>query len=91
MKTKEELRELKNQFEELSRKLAELNEDELRDVSGGVSAEFVRPVQQLVCPVIKECKFEGNTAKGDGGAIQFEEPQYFKTPFFEGEQNWSDN
>ena len=35
MKTKEELSELKEEVEILSRKLRELNEDELKQVSGG--------------------------------------------------------
>ena len=35
MKTKEELNALKNEVETLNKKLAELNEDELKQVSGG--------------------------------------------------------
>ena len=36
MKTKEELNELKIEYESLNRKLAELSEEELAQVSGGV-------------------------------------------------------
>lgn len=36
MKTKEELNELKIEYESLSRKLAELTDDELEQVTGGV-------------------------------------------------------
>ena len=35
-KTQEELNVLKNEFESLSKKLAELSEDELEQVTGGV-------------------------------------------------------
>ena len=35
MKTKEELNALKEEVETLSKKLAELNEDELKEVTGG--------------------------------------------------------
>ena len=35
MKTKEELNALKNEFEALNEKLAELSEDELKQISGG--------------------------------------------------------
>lgn len=37
MKTKEELNALKEETENLNKKLAELSEDELKQVSGGVS------------------------------------------------------
>lgn len=37
MKTKEELNALKEEFEELNKKLAELSEDELKQVSGGAA------------------------------------------------------
>ena len=36
-KTQEELNELKNEYETLSSKLKELNEDELKQVTGGVA------------------------------------------------------
>ena len=39
MKTKEELNALKNEVETLNKKLAELREDELKLVVGGVSIE----------------------------------------------------
>ncbi len=37
MKTKEELRTLKNEIESLGKKLSELTEDELKEVTGGNS------------------------------------------------------
>ena len=37
MKTKEELNAIKNEVETVSRKLAQLNEEELSQVSGGMS------------------------------------------------------
>lgn len=40
MKTPEELNALKKEFESLNRKLAELTEEELRQVTGGVSASL---------------------------------------------------
>ena len=36
MKTKEELEQIKNEYTELNKKLAELTEEELGQVSGGV-------------------------------------------------------
>ena len=41
MKTKEELNAIKNEVEALNKKLAELNEDELKQVSGGVSESCI--------------------------------------------------
>ena len=40
MKTKEELNALKNEVEALNAKLAELTEDELRQVTGGAGIDF---------------------------------------------------
>ena len=37
MKTKEELDALKNEVKDMNAKLAELNEDELKEVAGGVA------------------------------------------------------
>ena len=37
MKSKDELNALKNEVSELNAKLAELNEDELKEVTGGVT------------------------------------------------------
>ena len=44
MKTKEELNALKEEVEALNKKLAELTEEELAQVSGGVSAPPYVPV-----------------------------------------------
>ena len=46
MKTKEELEQIKNEYTELNKKLAELTEEELAQVSGGRivhSAPFIEP------------------------------------------------
>ena len=40
MKTKEELTVLKDEFEALNKKLAELSEDELKEVAGGVTLDM---------------------------------------------------
>ena len=37
MKTKEELQQLKKEFEELNSKLKQLSEDELKEVCGGIN------------------------------------------------------
>lgn len=86
MKTEEELQTLKTQLEDLKQKLEELNDEELEAVCGGGSAEYIRPVMLLVRHDFEECKFEHNTAKGEGGAIQFEEPHFYETPFFKGKE-----
>ena len=39
MKTKEELNELKEEVETLNKKLAELNEEELAEVAGGIKLD----------------------------------------------------
>ena len=41
MKTKEELNALKNEVKDLNAKLAELSEDELKEVSGGTTPEEI--------------------------------------------------
>ena len=41
MKTKEELNALKNEVEALNAKLAELNEDEMKEVTGGDENEWI--------------------------------------------------
>ena len=41
MKTKEELNALKNEVKNLNAKLAELSEDELKEVSGGMTPEEI--------------------------------------------------
>ena len=43
MKTKEELNALKKEVEALNKKLAELSEDELKQVTGGVTVPFDAP------------------------------------------------
>ena len=40
MKTKEELKELKNEYETLNNKLKELTEDELKEVVGGTIGDW---------------------------------------------------
>lgn len=46
MKTKEELNELKEKIETLNRKLAELTDEELEQVIGGVTVPFASPKQE---------------------------------------------
>ena len=43
MKTKEELEQIKEEYTELNRKLAELTEDELKQVTGGNNCELLNP------------------------------------------------
>ena len=45
MKTKEELNAIKNEVETMSRKLAQLNEEELSQVSGGVSPDDIFKIE----------------------------------------------
>ena len=47
MKTKEELKVLKTELESLNKKLAELSEDELKQVTGGAT----RPMMGMANPV----------------------------------------
>ena len=57
MKTKEELNKLKDEFEALNKKLAELTEDELEQVSGGKDYGFQSPTD----PKREGMKFAGWT------------------------------
>lgn len=41
MKTKEELNELKKEYENVKSKLSELSEDELKEVAGGVDPSVI--------------------------------------------------
>ena len=43
MKTKEELEQIKNEYTELNKKLAELTDEELAQVSGGVLPVYGKP------------------------------------------------
>ncbi len=52
MKTKEELKALKEEVETLNRKLAELNEEELEQVSGGLFG-LIMPVVNSEEPAIE--------------------------------------
>lgn len=49
MKTKEELNEIKEQYEDLSKKIFDLTEEELKQVSGG---GYGRPTTEVFC---KKC------------------------------------
>ena len=42
MKTKEELNELKEEVENLNKKLAELSEDELEQIAGGLRPRYIK-------------------------------------------------
>ena len=50
MKTKEELNALKKEVEAMNKKLAELTEEELKQVSGGAPMHRELKKTQLVCP-----------------------------------------
>ena len=47
MKTKEELNALKEEVENLSKKLAELTEEELAQVTGGVAPDLFSPMHVI--------------------------------------------
>ena len=55
MKTKEELEQIKNEYTELNKKLAELTDEELAQVSGGVlpAVIFTRFNPAIEPPVIE--------------------------------------
>ena len=46
MKTKEELNALKEEYETLNKKLAELTGEELAQVTGGMAVSFASPTQE---------------------------------------------
>ena len=54
MKTKEELNALKEEVETLNKKLAELTEEELAQVSGGTGFIYEQPVPET--PVIETAR-----------------------------------
>ena len=62
-KTQEELNKLKDEFEVLNKKLAELTDEELKQVSGGLGPSF-KKMKKLYCVECGyvECTFlEGTT------------------------------
>ena len=46
MKTKEEREQIKEEYSELNKKLAELSEDELKQVTGGTSGDTYKFAQE---------------------------------------------
>ena len=46
MKTKEELNQIKEEYVELNKKLAELSEEELKQVTGGTSGDTYKFAQE---------------------------------------------
>ena len=48
MKTQEELKNLKEEYESLNRKLDELTDDELEQVTGGTKRQLFQAVNQLL-------------------------------------------
>lgn len=78
MKTKKELKALKEEVEAVSRKLAELNEEELAQVSGGLvpipnwRGSFIG-LTVSSCPeehnIMLTGDFTGNHANGSGGGV----------------------
>lgn len=61
MKTKEELKQIKEEYAELNKKLAELTEEELSIVTGGISPEEHN--------IMLSVDFTGNYAPGSGGGV----------------------
>ena len=53
MKTKEELSILKEEYESLSGKLAELSDDELEQVTGGVVYPFITAGKEVGYDIVK--------------------------------------
>ena len=51
MKTQEELKELKQEYEALTAKLKELTEDELKEITGGHHA----PMEGMMCTIEDTC------------------------------------
>ena len=53
MKSKEELNALKKEIEDLNEKCRELTEEELKEVTGGVTAEYIyMPLVSIIQPII---------------------------------------
>ena len=48
MKTQEELKNIKEEYESLNRKLAELTNDELEQVTGGTERQLFQAMNQLL-------------------------------------------
>ena len=59
MKTKEELNALKEEVEALNKKLHELTEEELKQVSGGVSIGKKKKLYCVECGYVKRTFLEG--------------------------------
>lgn len=66
MKTKEELNALKEEVETMNRKLAELSEDELKQVSSGT----ITPGEVKVCPLCGEQYKLFHMCPDDGAIIR---------------------
>lgn len=73
MKTKEELNLIKEEIANLTNKLKELSEDELKEITGGEYIDIDHFNTWEVLPTITECKFKGNKTTADGGAIYYDD------------------
>lgn len=73
MKTKEELQELKTEYETLNQKLAELTEDELKQVVGGFVVPTYDPNNVPHTYFDTTPEFEQNTEARPGGDIHKDE------------------
>ena len=66
MKTKEQLNALKEEVEAVNKKLAELNEDELTQITGGVTFEGMHPCEGIPrchgrASEIEKCPWHGTS------------------------------
>lgn len=76
MKTKEELEELKKEYEALKEKLEELTEDELKEVSGGFPP-LAKSFIGLVNSAIGGNQFIGNACVYNGVVITEPDCKYY--------------
>ena len=71
-KTKEELNELKNEYETLTAKLKELSEEELKEISGGDFADAMSNIDHGVQQIAEQVLKSSNTVSPEetlGGKI----------------------
>lgn len=64
MKNQEELKNIKEEYESLNRKLAELTEDELKQVTGGTERQLFQALNQLLQQSIERQNSIGQNING---------------------------